>query len=591
MACALWVGAYTQDVRQVAYVMPPLVLVGIALQARWPVVGGWLLVAGCALSATMGVDEQSAAWLLPLLVTIYVAGRYAASAGASVAVGYWVVLLAPDPTVPNAVFGVVLFGGPWYFGRLVRGRARAARIAGAEQARVEGEDEEAVVNAVVAQERARLSAETIEVVRTAVADMRERAGAARTTLDRGLLVEIGDRGRAAVTDLRRLLGLLRAQSSDHPPTVSVASGAPAWRADVVAVLVVVGLTLLDPLIEGGWRPPLLELLFCVPVALRRREPVAALLAAAFLSAACAVTGAEPMQGFGAIAAVVLLSWSVGAGKSPLVWASGAAFAAATVWLWVSVDPDNLEISLVWLGGSAFVAWAWSERQREFDRARSETAAVLERRDQAIARAVTEERLRIARELHDVTSHAVGVMVTQAGAAAALAPTNPVRARAALEVMDSAGRQALVELDLLGQVLDVSAPQVGSLGEALAELAGRMRATGTDVGLRLSALPVDGRLEAVVHRTVQEALTNAVRHAPGAVVEVAVEEVDGDYVVSVCNGPPSRTSTSDSAGSGFGLVGLAERVRALGGDVSAGPVDDGGFLVRAVLPRRTTEVAT
>jgi signal transduction histidine kinase len=219
---------------------------------------------------------------------------------------------------------------------------------------------------------------------------------------------------------------------------------------------------------------------------------------------------------------------------------------------------------------------------------------------AAAAAIRSERLRLARELHDVASHAVGVMVLQAGAAAALADRSPGQSREALATVRSAGADAQVELDLLFGLLDAGAvgaaglaanPDAGRLDDALHALAARIEAAGLRVSLHLAErLPDDPQLAATIYRVVQEALTNATRYAPGATVQVTVADEAGMLEVTVRDDGPGHEPTIPSAG-GFGLVGLAERVRALGGSVTAGPAADRGFVVTARLPldRPATQV--
>jgi signal transduction histidine kinase len=214
--------------------------------------------------------------------------------------------------------------------------------------------------------------------------------------------------------------------------------------------------------------------------------------------------------------------------------------------------------------------------------------------------VREERLRLARELHDVASHAVGAMVLQAGAALALRERDPGGARAAVRTVQAAGSEAMAELTTLFGLLDAGA--VGPAGHAapppghdLGALAARMRAGGLAVELTgETRLPADPVLAATAYRVVQEALTNAARYAPGSRVAIAVSDDAGGVVVTVADdgpggGSPSRAA-APQAGGGFGLVGLAERVRALGGELSAGPRPGGGFAVEARLPVAALEEA-
>ncbi len=200
-----------------------------------------------------------------------------------------------------------------------------------------------------------------------------------------------------------------------------------------------------------------------------------------------------------------------------------------------------------------------------------------------------ERLRVARELHDVTSHAVGVMVLQAAAAQSLASRSPEGARGALAAVRSAAGQATAELAVLHGVLDPEKSQQPAVGpgpqtrlrDALEKLAAGIDATGSPVSLRLDALPDHPDAAAVVYRVVQESLTNAARHAPGAPVHVtSVRSVRG-IELDITN--PAGRFRGTPRGGGFGLVGLTERVRALGGELSAGTQPGGGFKLAASIP--------
>jgi signal transduction histidine kinase len=164
----------------------------------------------------------------------------------------------------------------------------------------------------------------------------------------------------------------------------------------------------------------------------------------------------------------------------------------------------------------------------------------------------------------------------------------------VRIVQAAGAEAMEELGRLFGLLD--AGTVGPAGHAASQgehdlraLADRMRAGGLAVELETpGGLPGDATLAATVYRVVQEALTNAARHAPGAHVNVRLEQREGGLVVTVTD--DGRAAPAPSPGGGFGLVGLAERVRALGGELSAGPRPGGGFAVSARLPAPAREEA-
>jgi signal transduction histidine kinase len=221
-----------------------------------------------------------------------------------------------------------------------------------------------------------------------------------------------------------------------------------------------------------------------------------------------------------------------------------------------------------------------ERAAEAERARQE---------------VREERVRIARELHDVVAHTLAVITVQAGVGKRLMAKRPEQASAALESIEMIGRTAQDELRVvLGLLRDeevgpaelAPAPRLVDL-KALAET---VRASGTPVELRTSGTDrqLSPALELSVYRVVQEALTNVVKHAPGAraAVEVAVTatgiriEVTDDGAAA---GRPAGEAWSASAGTGHGIVGMRERIGAFGGWLVAGPLADRGFHVLAEVP--------
>lgn len=223
--------------------------------------------------------------------------------------------------------------------------------------------------------------------------------------------------------------------------------------------------------------------------------------------------------------------------------------------------------------------------------RERLAAVARSREAEVAAALAGERQRIARELHDVVAHHVSVMVVQAEAGAA-----PAEARgdtAAVEAFDgisATGRQAMVELRrLLGVLRDDrptgTEPQPGI--DRLPELVERVRTAGLPVELHVTGppRPVDDGLDVSAYRIVQEALTNVVRHAPGATARVEVAWSAGALDVAVVDDGPGPTTWPDPDATGRGLVGIRERVALLDGDLAVGPVgpDGGGFRVAARLP--------
>jgi signal transduction histidine kinase len=250
------------------------------------------------------------------------------------------------------------------------------------------------------------------------------------------------------------------------------------------------------------------------------------------------------------------------------------------------EADTLVFTAVTFAVGWFIGYALRERTRRTEAA-EERADRAERDRAAAARvAVAEERARIGRELHDVVAHAVSVMVLQVGAVRHRMPDSDAENREALENVERAGRTALAEMRrLLGAMrrdeepVDL-APQPGLAD--LDNLIDDVRAAGLAVELRVHGDPVElpPGLDLTAYRIVQEAVTNTLKHshAHQAQVEVCYELSDLRLEVRDDGRGPT---TGD--GLGHGLVGIGERVKIFGGDMSAGSAPGGGFLLRARLP--------
>ena len=256
-------------------------------------------------------------------------------------------------------------------------------------------------------------------------------------------------------------------------------------------------------------------------------------------------------------------------------AGGVLLVASVAWTRYADDPDNLLIAvlLMSVAASGGLVVRMAGHRESGSRARA-VAREAELADAARA-AVSAERAGFARELHDVTSHAVGVIAIQAAAGQVSWPQDPEAVRRAVAVIAATARSTLAELDRLG--LDESTRPRGL--DDLYQVVARIRAAGTPVDLTLvGELPV--ACAPVVHRVVQEALTNAVRHAPGAAVTVTVSSTAEQVVVRVVD---DGAGPGAAATRGYGLVGLAERVALARGTLASGPGPSGGFAVQVVLP--------
>jgi signal transduction histidine kinase len=237
------------------------------------------------------------------------------------------------------------------------------------------------------------------------------------------------------------------------------------------------------------------------------------------------------------------------------------------------------------------AWAIGDNVRRrhayLTRVQAREAAMEEEQQERARVAVAEERARIARELHDVISHNVSVMVLQAAAGADVFATHPERSREALGSIETAGREALAELRRLLSVVDAPVDEGPGLApppglDRLPELVERVRATGLDVSLTVSG---DGRalpagVDFSAYRIVQEALTNTLKHAHAATAGVDVRIGAHSLEVEIVD---DGTAAGEAPGRGHGLIGMRERAAVFGGELQAGPRSQGGFVVRAFIP--------
>jgi signal transduction histidine kinase len=285
-------------------------------------------------------------------------------------------------------------------------------------------------------------------------------------------------------------------------------------------------------------------------------------------------------------AMLFALYSVGRHVTDDRW-SWTALGGALVLVAISSLVDAVTVAQIGFGlVLTFVVWYLGRRLR----IRGERAVLLEREQAAEARrAVAEERTRIARELHDVVAHRVSLMTVQAGAAKTIAADDPERASQAMHAVETAGRQALDELRHLLGVLrpeadgDALGPQPG-LAE-VPRLVDQFRAAGLEVSLTMNGAQTElpARVDLSAYRIVQEALTNALKHAgPGARTEVRLHTDRRGVDIEVLDDGRGGTIL---AGSGHGIVGMRERALLLGGRLDASPRPGGGFHVVAHLPLR------
>lgn len=368
----------------------------------------------------------------------------------------------------------------------------------------------------------------------------------------------------------------------------------------LALLVLSQVPVLRPAGEriGAGQVLLLALAGAALLLVSRVRPVPVFVATLAVAGTALATGAGPV--FFLAAAYALYEVAARPGPAPRVPALAVAGAcvAGAVTLTVAgaqhTTGGNRFVQLLCGGLVLGTTWAAGTAAGE-RRARAREAV-----DRAEERARQEERLRIARDLHDVLTHSVGLIAVKAGVANHVLDSRPQEARAALAVIEDVSRNALRDLRATLTTLRRDPPDPGV--DALRPLPGTSdlpalvrtaRSAGLEIDLcsrGLEGLP--GGVALCAFRIVQEAVTNVVRHAGPTRCEVSLTAADGALRIEVVDDGPApgrRTATSPgtpsgtSPSAGWGLVGMRERVEVHGGSLTAGPRAGGGFAVRATVP--------
>jgi signal transduction histidine kinase len=326
---------------------------------------------------------------------------------------------------------------------------------------------------------------------------------------------------------------------------------------------------------------------------RRRAPMTVLALTGTVSVIESVTG-DPRAPV-AMSAVVALYTVASTTDRPTTWRvglltmtvlTGAAMSAGSL-PWYA--QENLAI-FAWTGIGATAGDAVRSR-RAFVQAIRERAERAERtREEEARRRVAEERLRIARDLHDVVAHHIALVNVQAGVAAHVMDKRPDQAKEALAHVREASRSALNELratvGLLRQSGDPEAPTEPAPGlDRLDELTGTFRSAGLHVEVARAdqGTSLPAAVDLAAYRIIQEALTNVQKHAgPRAKAEVSVVRVGPHIEITVLDDGSGEHESQDTGG-GHGLLGMRERVTALRGTLTTGPRYGGGFRVHAILP--------
>jgi signal transduction histidine kinase len=473
------------------------------------------------------------------------------------------------------------------------------------------------VQAVALEERLRITRELHDLVGEALDAVVVQATAARAQLGRPEvdrpLAAIEKTGRGALAELDRFLGYLRQPTVRGPDTsapvpvpVAVAEGRrlpwplrQRFLSGVGPVLGVGFLAFVDALSTPAesWPVPLwpvvLAALVALPLLRRARNPEAVLGFLLALLAGLALLGLAVDGGLLALA-VALHAVAVRGSRGRALGAAALTCALAVTVTAAIIDlreATQLAGPLLGLAAIALYVGDTARVAREHNATltqRIAEAAGEERLRERVA--VMEERTRMARDLHDSIGHTFSLVVLQAGAAR-LATTSPEtpsaeRIAVALRSIEASARGALEELDAVVQSMDRDAsgdPPFVPAPEDLHAVVDSVRTAGT--GVSVAADPTGDLprpVQITILRIVQEALTNVVKHAPGATATVEVKRADDSVRVTVHNDAGSRPDQALPSG-GRGLIGMQERVSLLGGDFLAGRDIDGGHRVDARIP--------
>jgi len=363
-----------------------------------------------------------------------------------------------------------------------------------------------------------------------------------------------------------------------------ADGLIATALTTVAVLlgreaVAQGWPALDPL---AW---ILVLLATLPLALRTRAPVTVFAFVHAVGVLYISLGYWPVViTFGPMLAV----YTVASVRPARITAVCAAVMGA-VWVYAGLVTDGSSMASVLAQAVAYPLVFWwfghiARRTAELTRQLRAEQAERARRE------VAEERVRIARELHDVVAHHMAVINVQAGLARFVFTTDAPTAREALDTIAGASGEALEELRRMLGLLRAEgvsgadgAPAPG-LGQ-LAEMVDRVRAGGVPVDLRVTGepRPLPPGVQLCLYRVVQEALTNVLKHAPGANAAVELAYRAGEMTVSVIDDGKGVDPDRKRGRGGHGLIGMRERAKLYGGTIVVGPRSEGGFGVHLTLP--------
>ena len=380
---------------------------------------------------------------------------------------------------------------------------------------------------------------------------------------------------------------------------------PVWAQDVLLALFITVMQVqgtvtrisgepdlvVRPLADLGYLGYVLLVTGGAVVAVRRRWPVAVFAVTALASLIYYSLDFPDGPGWLGLFVALYTLTALGDGRRSLLTAGAGIAVLAAAWLIAAADIEP-RAAIGWvffrIGASVMsAALGESVRTRKFIAAEAlKRAELAERTREEEARArVDEERLRIAREVHDTVAHAIAIINVQSGVTAHVLDKRPERARETLKAIERTSSQALQEMRaILGVLRDdndgrVPHPGLGQIDELAAEA--REAGLDVDVTATLPPTPVPGVVGSAVYRILQESITNVLRHAGPTRVTIAVDY--GADTVEVRVTDEGRANARTPGEPGRGILGMRERCHLLGGELDAGPLPGGGFAVTARLP--------
>lgn len=523
-------------------------------------------------SSSLRLFDQTFTGFVCVLLASYALGRHgrgpwAVPVLAGCAFAMAVTLGWYDRSVGTFVLALVLVLAPAATGRVVANRSALRELLD-RQADMLRENAEVVERTRVAEVRGRIAGEVQDLVSRRVQQMVERSEAARRLAERdgsgaaALVAAVEVDGRAALGEMRTMLGVLRStglsdsfgRASDPPSGASRARRMPPRRVELLLIAAFVVLALAESLAAFPDALPIVSLTMLGPLLT--------------FAVGARTRGRTALAGL-ALALVAITAINLLAGMSR----------------WEDYAFPLVLVALAWLGGRLV------REQHDLVERSTCRAIALERSAQIRAEAAaTEERLRLARELHDVLGHTLMVMVVQAGAARRILESGRGDATEPLNVIAATGDEASTELRRLLTLVDPegepgAADPDGTPGlPDLRSLADRARAAGltADLVVEGEPVPMSSGLALAVYRVAQEAVTNVIRHAEAQHVRLGLRYALGQVQIEVRDDGRAICEAPGTS-SGNGIIGMRERVGTYGGKLFAGPSPGRGFVVMATFP--------